>query len=192
MTLLEEQQENGAFWGQHGQEVQAQRSSHDAGPSATWEGACRQVEGVVGWKRLASAELFSPMLSSTFATIPVVPTTFCTSNTSWSNSLQRQHIFPVGVAFPSNTASSAQAGTTLPRRVCIPLILHRPRCGSCSGGHWLGSHPMICSAGCTGPRRTILPPALPPRWHFRWAGIRSGRAALSPDLPSVPCSCCRG
>lgn len=113
----------------------------------------------MGWKRFASAELlFSPMLSSMFATTPVVPTTFCTSNTSWSNSLQRQHIFPVGVALQSDTASSAQAGMTLPQWVCIPLILHRPRCGSCSGGRWLGGQPLIFNAGCTGPPTHLPPP----------------------------------
>lgn len=92
------------------------------------------------WKHLASSELFSPMLSSTFSTIPVVPTTFYTSNTTWSNSLQRQHILPIRVAFQSDTALSAQPAMTLPQWVCIPLILHQPRCGSCWGGHWLSGH----------------------------------------------------
>lgn len=129
-----------------------------------------QAEGEVGWKCLASADLFSPMLSSTFATILVVPTTFCTSDTSWSNSFQRQHIFPGRVAFQSGMALSAQAGTTLPWRVCIPLILHRPRCGGHSSGHWLGGHPVICSVGCTGPQRTILPLGFAPTLAFSVGG----------------------
>lgn len=66
------------------------------------------------------------MLSSTFATIPVVPTAFCISNTIWSNTLQRQHVFPVGVAFQSDTVSSARAGTTLPWQVYTSQILHQP------------------------------------------------------------------
>lgn len=87
-------------------------------------------------QHLASAELFSFMLSSMFATISAVPTTLCTSNIIWSNTLQYQHVlFPVGVAFQSDTASSAQAGTTLPRQVYISQILHWLWCSHCSGGH---------------------------------------------------------
>lgn len=56
-------------------------------------------------------------------------------HTIWSNTLQSQHVFPVGVAFHSDTASSARAGTTLPRQVYISPILHQPWCGHCSGCH---------------------------------------------------------
>lgn len=109
-----------------------------------------RMRGAGSAEHLSSAELFPSMPSSTFATIPVVPTMFCTSNISWSNSLQCQQIFLARVAFQSHTALSAQAGLTLPRWACIPLILHWPRCGGCSGGHWPGSHPVIHSAGGMG------------------------------------------
>lgn len=176
MTLLGD----GHFWQTAGAGVGGTRVSRQCW--ALWS-TDRSLQA--GWgQHLASAELFSSMLSSTFATIPVVPTAFCISNTIWSNTLQRQHVFPVGVAFQSDTVSSARAGTTLPWQVYTSQILHQP---------WslMGQSPPDLQCWLQDPN-ALSPTSFTPTVAFLVGRclVPGEQCSPCPGLSSVPCSQC--